>query len=151
DLDYQIAFTLNAGRGPRVAGAWTADNARSLVELATSRGDPVALWELGNEINLYLLQGGDVPPATYAADLATARAMLDAVAPGQRLAGPSSAYWPRAGEIVPYYAAALAAGATASLDVITWHYYPTQSERCPFVVLRALPKAMLDPANLDEA
>src|SRR5262249_3929689 len=52
-LDFQIAFTLNAGPGPRENGAWRPDDARPLVELAASRGDPVALWELGNEINLY--------------------------------------------------------------------------------------------------
>jgi heparanase 1 len=150
-LDFQIVFTLNAGQGPRVGGSWQPDDARPLVQLAASRGDPVAAWELGNEIDLYTLQGHQLLPASYVADLGAARALLDAAAPGQKLAGPSSAYWPRTGELVPFYADWLAAGGGSAVDIITWHYYPTESDRCPFEVVQATSAAMIDPKNLDEA
>jgi heparanase 1 len=42
------------------------------------------------------------------------------------------------------------ADAGSLLDVITWHYYPQQSVRCPLAVRRAGPEVMLDPANLDD-
>jgi hypothetical protein len=36
------------------------------------------------------------------------------------------------------------------LDVVTWHYYPLQSSRCPVAVRRATAAANLDPDVLDE-
>jgi heparanase 1 len=149
-LDYQIAFTMNAGAGPRVADAWQPDDVRPLVQLVAQRGDPVAVWELGNEIDAYAITLGiTTTPQQYAADLAAARALLDGEMPGARLAGPASAYWPVAGEVVPFLGDALAAGGS-SLDIVTWHYYPQQSDRCPFASRRAGLNVMLDPDHLDE-
>jgi heparanase 1 len=151
-LDFPILFTMNAGAGPRAGGlAWQPGDVEPLVQLAASRGDPVAVWELGNEVNAYpIVDGLTVTPQQYGADLAAARAMLDRDLPGAKLAGPASAYWPAVGEVVTFLGDALAAGG-ASLDVVTWHYYPQQSERCPIAVRKAGPEVMLDPAKLDEA
>src|SRR5262245_11314759 len=150
DLGYQIVVTLDAGEGPRVNGAWRPDDALPLVRLVAERHDPVALWELGNEVNVYpILLGLSVPASQYAADLATARAMLAQELPGARLAGPASAYWPKVGEVVSYVSDTLAAGGS-SLDVVTWHYYPQESRRCPMAVVRATAEGTLDPARLDD-
>jgi heparanase 1 len=153
DLDLTLFFTLNAGPGPRDADKrWEPANARELVRYATGRGDPVEIWELGNEINGYpLFHGMDLllDGAAYAKDLRTAHALLDAEAPGARLAGPSSAYWPVAGEMNPVMADTLREGGDA-LDVVTWHYYPQQSQRCPVTSRPAEPQVMLDPEALDE-
>jgi heparanase 1 len=35
------------------------------------------------------------------------------------------------------------------IDVVTWHYYPQQSARCPVAELRASTEIMLDPGRLD--
>ncbi len=153
DLGLTLFFTLNAGPGPRdAAKRWDATNARELVRYATGRGDPVEVWELGNEINGYpLIHGTDflLDGAAYAKDLRTARAMLDADAPGARLAGPSSAYWPLVGEMNPVMDDTLRDGGDV-LDVVTWHYYPQQSTRCPVTSRPAGLEVMLDPDALDE-
>jgi len=120
------------------------------MEYAVQRGDPVVLWELGNEINAFLLAHGSVLSVDdYAADLATARALVDEVAPDALLAGPSSAYWPAIGDMTGFYPAFMPVGGHL-LDAVTWHYYPMQSHRCPVASRPAGPEVMLDPVHLDE-
>jgi len=152
DLGLDLFFTLNVGPGPRDGdGNWSPDNARELMEYAVGRGDPVVLWELGNEINGFLLAHGMTLGAEqYAADLASARELVDEVAPAAHLAGPSSAYWPDIGDMTGFYPAFMPHGGHL-LDAVTWHYYPQQSHRCPVTSRAAGPEVMLDPANLDEA
>ncbi|MGH1347586.1 MAG: hypothetical protein ACRBN8_38875 [Nannocystales bacterium] len=150
-MGFELFFTLNAGPGPRDENnAWQPDNARTLLQHAADRGDPVGVWELGNEINGYplfhalLLTGED-----YAEDVRAARTLVDAVDPDALLAGPSSAYWPVRGEQNPIMPDFIAAGGDA-LDVVTWHYYPTQSERCPLPSRSSELTTLLEAANLDE-
>src|SRR5262249_39250116 len=81
--------------------------------------------------------------------VATARALLDGAAPGSRLAAPASAYWPTVGEVGGFLPSFLSAN-TAPLDIVSWHYYPQESQRCPVVVRRATPTTLLAPKNLDE-
>lgn len=152
DLGLDIMFTLNAGLGPRDENkVWQADNARSLVDYTVAHDYPVRVWELGNEVNGYvLLLGFTVTGAQYAADTLTARQLLDEVDPTALLAGPSSAYWPVGGELVFLYRKFLEAGGGDNIDVITWHFYPQQSVRCPVASRRAEPGLMLEPENLDE-
>jgi heparanase 1 len=150
-MGFELFFTLNAGPGPRDENdAWQADNARTLVQHAADRNDPVAVWELGNEINGYplfhaLLLTGDA----YAADIAAARALIDEADPTAMLAGPSSAYWPVRGEQNPIMPDFMPAGGS-DLDIVSWHYYPTQSERCPLPSRVSELTTLLDPDNLDE-
>lgn len=149
DLDLEILFTLSAGPGARDAAlAWTADNARTFVDHVVGRGDPVTVWELGNEINGFpIAHFIRVDGEQYARDMAVARALVDEHAPGALLAGPSSAYWPPVGEAFPVMPAFLAAGGEL-VDVVTWHFYPQQSKRCPIATRRAGPTVMLEPDSL---
>jgi heparanase 1 len=94
--------------------------------------------------------GYQISGAQLARDVAAARALLDAEIPGSKLGAPSSAFWPAAGEFIPFYPDFMAAGGAASLDVVTWHYYPAQSVRCPIATRRASLDVLLDPATLDE-
>lgn len=151
DLDLDLFFTLNVGPGPRdEGGSWMPDNSRELMEYAAERGDPVVMWELGNEINGFLLAHGEILSAEeYTADLATARTLVDDVVPDALLAGPSSAYWPEIGDMLGFYPAFMPLGGHL-LDAVTWHYYPMQSHRCPVASRAAGPEVMLDPVNLDE-
>lgn len=150
-MGFELFFTLNAGPGARDENdVWQADNARTLLQHAVDRDDPVGVWELGNEINGYplfhaLVLTGDA----YAADIATARALVDTVDPDALLAGPSSAYWPVRGEQNPIMPDFMAAGG-ANLDIVSWHYYPTQSERCFLPSRESELTTLLDPENLDE-
>lgn len=153
ELNLDILFTLNAGPGPRdEAGKWTDGQARPLIQYMQSRDCPVIVWELGNEINGFqAIHGTDfrVTGEQYAEDMAVARRMVDDISPNIKLAGPSSAFWPFWGELAPVYPSFMAAGAD-SLDLITWHYYPQQSVRCPVQSQPGNPWTLLDPANLDE-
>jgi heparanase 1 len=151
-LGFDILFTLNAGPSSRDAmNAWTPDNAATLLSWAASRGDPVSVWELGNEVNGFEFVYGlsaKVSAAQYAADFAVAKKLVEQTAPGAKLAGPASAFWPLSGEIAPILPAFVAA-AGASIDVVTWHYYPMESVRCPIAELRASPDVVLSPTDLD--
>jgi len=153
-LDFELLFTLNAGAGPRdVDQAWTDDQARSLLEYAAAHDQEVGVWELGNEINGYpFILGPDsgVDAEQYASDFAVARQLVDELAPEALLAGPSSAYWPLGGEINPILEDWLDL-AGEHVDVVTWHYYPQQSRRCPIAELRASPEMPLTPELLDNA
>lgn len=150
----ELVFTLNAGPAARDAdGAWNPSQAELLIRHTEARGWPVAVWELGNEVNGYAALFGPLERVSgeqYAADLATARRLLDRVAPKAELSGPSSAYFPRIGEPLAVLPGALAAGAGESLDVLAWHYYPMQSTRCPVRSRAASVARNLDPPTLDE-
>lgn len=151
-LDLDVMFNLNAGPGPRDADrVWHADQAERLIEYAVAQGYDVPVWELGNEINGFLLfHGFAISGEAYAADLAEARAVLDRHAPEAILTGPSAAYWPVVGELAPVTADILEADGGASIGVITWHFYPQQSVRCPVQSRAAGPEVMLTPAALNE-
>jgi heparanase len=152
-LGFDLMFTLNAGPSARdVDGAWTSEHARRLLGYARDQGSPVAAWELGNEINGYVVFHGPehmVTGAQYAADLGVLAELVADEGLEAPVMGPSSAYWPELGEMAPVMPDFMAAGAGGA-DVITWHYYPQQSQRCPMASRPAAPEVMLDPANLDE-
>lgn len=157
DLGFEVLFTINAGPATRDSeGRWTPDNARPLLEHARERGDPVALWELGNEVNAFpALYGLDayVSGSEFALDVAAFRALVDEVFGDERsvrVGAPSSAFWPRVGEVNAVFEDVLA-GAGEHLDVATWHYYPQQSRRCPIATRRAGDLLLMEPENLDEA
>jgi heparanase 1 len=118
---------------------------------ASASGQRVAAWEFGNEPNAYAILFGPsniVTPAQYAADLRTARALIDEASPGSMLVGPASAYWPILGEPLKFMPLFMPAGG-ALLDAITWHYYPQQSRRCP-ALTPATPDRLTDLAALAE-
>ncbi len=153
ELGLQILFTLNAGPGPRNgSGDWDPSNARSLIEYTRSRGCPVEVWELGNEINAYIVVYGvsaAIDGAQYAADMARQRQLVDEVDPDARIAGPASAYFPLLGEIVPILPTFLDVGGE-SIDIVTWHYYPQQSSNnCPIQSRPAEAETLLSPTPLD--
>jgi heparanase 1 len=137
---FRIMFTLNAGRGARDEdGRWDPANARSLIAYSQRHGDPVDVWELGNELNAFpLLHLTWLTADGYAQDLERARALLDALHAPARLAGLATAFWPVMGEWRSFTGPVLRR-AGQQLDIVTWHYYPTQSRRCPFATRRAHP------------
>jgi len=153
DVGVEIMFTLNAGPGPRDAdGLWIADNARDLIEYTLARDCPVTIWELGNEINGFIwIHGFDftVSGQQYALDMAVARQLVDELHPAAKLAGPSSAFWPLWGESLPVLPEFMEHGG-GLIDILSWHYYPQQSQHCPIASRRATPDLLLEPEILDE-
>lgn len=153
-VDFEVVFTLNAGPGARdLTDVWTVDNASRLLDYVKAKDYRVALWELGNEVNGFPVSikfGYTITPQQLAKDILTARALLDAKLPGSKLSAPSSAFWPVSGEVIPFTNDLLSAGAGASLDVLTWHYYPMHSSRCALATRRASLDTLLDPQTLIE-
>lgn len=155
-----LMFTLNAGPGTRSRdGAWNGGNAEALLAYAHARGDRVPVWELGNEVNGYWFIHGleqRVSGAQYAADIARARRAVRRWYPDARIAGPGSLYWPTVGEpLRPVFGMLeefLEHGARAAepADIISWHFYPQQSRRCPVATRRASREQLLEPNHLDE-
>ncbi len=149
-LDFTILFTLNAGMGPRRDGVWQPDNARALVEYAARAKLPIGAWELGNEVNAFpITLGLTLDAKSYARDVRAARRLVAGATPGAKLAAPASAYWPIIGEVGGLLPAFARAGG-GDVDILTWHFYPQESARCPVAVRPATLRRMLDPRYLDE-
>jgi heparanase 1 len=153
----RLAFTINAGPGPRSDGAWRADNARALLGHAARAGQKVDAWEFGNELNGYwFVHGPDslVAPGQYAADFRRFAELVGDFQPASLRVLQGSAFWPVLGEaaapLLGFMDGRLAA-AGPYVDRVNWHYYPQQSRRAPAATRRADSGRLLDPVNLDEA
>ena len=146
-------FTIGAGKGVRDEDkAWTPDMARELLEYVSSNEYDVTLWELGNEWDLFFLHGVAIPPSQVVADFTAARALLGEFYDEFSFGGVSSAYWPKLGEVTKVYPGFLQMGGADLIDVITWHYYPQQSERGGSVVSDPWERGLLlEPERLDTA
>jgi len=151
DLDFRIVFTLNAGLSARGKdGRWNSANARGLIRYSAEKGYPVDVWEFGNELNVFpLLHGHFLSRDGYTRDIRAVRALLDELAPEAQLAGPAVAFWPLFGEGLPFLDRFLPTGGHL-LDVVTWHYYPEQSARCPVSTNPARAGEVLDARGLSE-
>jgi heparanase 1 len=154
DAGFDIMFTLNAGPGPRdpATKRWTDTNAKSLVSYSASKQYPVKVWELGNEINGYGLVFGLEWAQTgpgFAADMAAAKSMIKQVDPSAKFAAPACSFWPEFGEMGEIMPSIMASGGGLP-DVVTWHYYPQQSYRCPIKSVEAGPAVMLKKERLDD-
>jgi heparanase 1 len=153
-----LFFTVNGGPSSRDAeGHWKPDNAESLLRYASGRGDPLAVLELGNEINAYWFAYGlrhQPDGATVAGDLRHLREITRRYYPHALIVGPGEFFWPRVGSPFSSFTRVLSGvlenGGGGSLDALTWHYYPQQSRRCPIATRRASPTLLLEPAFLDE-
>ncbi len=152
-----LVMTLNAGpssRGPDKR--WVPDNAEALLRYSRSSGFEVAMWELGNELNLFWFVfglGDQVSADVYAEDLRRLRAVVADSYPNARVNGQSAAFWPVLGEPLGVrfgFQAAYVRRSGQDTDTLGWHYYPQQSRRGPFASRRASPGRLLDPNNLDE-
>lgn len=121
-----VQTRVYAGRVDRKA-ANTADDAAAAVRMARERGLKVAIWEIGNEPDLYATVRGDTrwTPERYCTVFRAQAAAIKATQPGARVAGPA------------------VSGSTASamaflerfvelcgdaVDVLTWHLYPTNGD-----------------------
>jgi heparanase len=154
---YDLFFTVNAGRAVRGEdGRWSPANFATLLEYSRKAGRDVGVFELGNEVDsFWFTQGLDhqVSGRAYADDLATFRATVRAAYPTAKVAGPAALYWPVIGRPLSLFSDFMSefldAGAEKP-DVVTWHFYPQQSRRCPAATRRASLTRLLEPALLDE-
>lgn len=153
-VGYEVMFTLNGGPGYRdEEKRWASKDARRVIAYTREQGYPFTVWELGNEICGYAYVHGlkwFITGRQYARDIKELRKVVDEVAHGTKIAGPSSAYWPLLGEMGRIYESFLRFGGGEDVDILTWHYYPQQSFRCPVASRRAGPGVMLSPHHLWE-
>lgn len=155
--DCELVFTLNVGPATRrLDGSWDSANIEALMRYAAEAGQRVAVWELGNEVNVFFFVHGlrqQISVEQYVQALRDLKALRDRYFPASKLAGQGSAFWPVLGEPLGFFfgfSAGLMRAAPGLLDLFTWHYYPQQSRRCPMASRRAHPARLLDPSNLDE-
>ena len=153
----QVTFTLNAGPSARKSdGSWDGSNAAELLAYSAQHRYPVAIWELGNELNIFWFVHGlkaQVPIVQYDKDLKAARTLVEQSEPDARFAGQGSAFWPVLGEPLSLFYGYMPDYLKQSgslVDQVSWHYYPQQSRRGPIASRRAYPSRLLDPRNLDE-
>ena len=153
----KMMFCVNAGPGTRTdRGEWYPENALQLMRHSSKRGYSVDVWELGSEMNFYFSSHGTgehVPVGQYVKDLQRMKALIDKFYQGSWLAGQGSLFWPILGEPLNFifgYMPEYVERAGPLLDILTWHYYPQQSNQAPLSVRRAYPTRMLNPENLDE-
>lgn len=153
----KLVMCLNVGPSSRDENyAWQLENAASLIDYSKGKGYRVAIWEMGNELNLFwYVYGGKymVQPEQYHHDLLIARKYLEVAYSDSRFAGQGSAFWPVLGEPLQFfygYQAPFLKRSGGLVDVVSWHYYPQQSRRGPIASRRAYPGRMLEPENLNE-
>jgi heparanase 1 len=153
----ELFFTVNAGPGPRDSeGNWDASQFRALLKYTQDRGYQVGAWELGNELNAYWHAHGwsaQVSAGQYARDYALAKRTLKEFFPEARLGGPASAFWPVIGEPIWPFTSILEDFLKVSripVDLITWHFYPTESERCGLATRSATAENFMKVKTYDE-
>ena len=147
DTGLEVIFALNAGWGARNAhGAWRSDAARSMLQYVGEHALPFTIFELGNEPNAYpyLQSNLVVPPEQFAADFFALSRARDELLPTALLAAPGTAWFPSIGEVPMalvssrgpprlesnYQRRVVVASERRALpDILTWHYYPGQSDR----------------------
>ncbi|TVR90332.1 MAG: glycoside hydrolase [Spirochaetaceae bacterium] len=152
DIGAELFMTLNAGPERRKEDdTWRGKNARSLIRYSIKRGKCRTIWELGNEVNAYpFFHGSGISPLRYA-DAIGKLGMIMEKEGGGLVAGPALVVWPIVGEVLPFLRRFLKGMSSRgyNLDILTWHFYPQQSFRCPIATRRARPYTLLNPRNLD--
>jgi heparanase len=152
-----LYFTLNAGPGTRDAnGAWTPDNALRLLQYASAEDNEVAVWELGNEVNVYRFVHGKEHRVTgeqVAQDVRRLKHTLRRYFTSAQVVAPAAFILPGVGEPLEDDDGVLddfTRWGLQDTDAITWHFYPQQSRRCWSASRRAKLTLLLEPRYLDE-
>lgn len=144
DVGADLLFTLNCGPGPRDGEGRLLTSQAEAISGAIGGAVPVAAWEAGNETNAFgvtFLGALDYGPERFAEDVSRLGSVLD-----EAIAGPATIFW-SVGETPPFLADAMAAVQGApDPGVVTWHYYATNSDRCPFRPVPTTPENLLDDA-----
>jgi len=157
-IDAQILFCLNFGPGPRdpETGAWLDDNARQLVRYARSlpNGNRFTIWEAGNEPGIqfaFFNTAANFGPEVYASDLPTLQSLVAEQSSGALVAAPASYFFPEEDLADFGFTEAVVDLAGGAIDVVTWHFYPTQSESCGGIVFPSGADNLFDEEILEKS
>ena len=166
DIDFQIAFGINLGPGPRdqETGAWRPDNALEFMNYTKAKGYPVIGYEAGNEPDMFDSVFKDlgfyVKPSQYARDVALFAETVKAVNSSLITIAPDSNYVPIIGDFLyleSMLRSAKEQNLTSQVDVWSWHFYPTlapaeyNKSTVPFILwpFFSHPQLMLNASVLD--
>jgi heparanase len=125
-VDARIVTSFAISAGVRdAAGAWAPDQANRLLTYTNSVGGRIAAAEFMNEPDLAEMGGAPsgYDAAAYGRDFAIFHAFMKQAAPETMILGPGTV-----GESA--LASDLLAASGPGVDVLSYHYYGTLSERC---------------------
>lgn len=151
-----LFFTLNSGPEKWKNGSFESNNLLELIDYFKKENYPLSKLEFGNEVLAYwVLFGVDkaLDLKAYGKAYRQVKKELAKRKTSFPIAAPASAFWPVLGEPFGEHFGQMkdiVSDIGPELDIITWHYYPTQSSRCPVAVRRMSKNRFLDPAVLDE-
>lgn len=148
--DLDLMFTLNIGPGYRANGKLDYKKIEDFLSSLSVEIPNIKTFELGNEINAFFLNygpGGQVFMKEYVENYLKVKKLVRKYFPDAKLAGPANAFWPYIGEVFNSFtlnSQKLMEQLKDALDIYSWHYYPTQSIRCPVQLEPSTEKNMLD-------
>lgn len=151
----ELFFTLNIGPGYRNNGRLDYQALDKFLAQLSLVLPQVKLFELGNEINAFFLNyglDGQINLEEYFQNYLEIKKLVKSHFPNAKLAGPANAFWPYLGEVFSSFTMhsfALMAKLQNELDIYTWHYYPSQSLRCPVALVSSSKEAMLEAIGND--
>lgn len=151
-----LFFTLNSGPSSWIENELDYANIENFLSYLSKTNTKNIQFELGNEIFAYWAIFGldyKLSPEKYAKYYLHTKTLLQKYNLNPKLAGPASAYWPVIGEPLSflfYKMEDLYPLLNKNFDRITWHYYPTQSSRCPVQLRKKQAHHFLNPVVLDE-
>jgi len=150
-----LLFTINAGPANRKNGKWIPDQYLELLNYLNSKNHKIAYLEFGNEVSSYFATDGlkhIVSSDQYLEDLKLFKTLTSKHYPDAKTVGPASAFWPIVGEPMGLFFGLMETVIkNKATDILSYHYYPTQSSRCTPFILRPLKKdSFFNPEYLDE-
>ncbi len=149
-------LTLNIGPGYRDKnGILTYEHFHKLFTFLDSNKHTMQFFELGNEINAFFLNYGfkhQIDAKTYSLEYRNVKKILLSYFPESKLLGPANAFWPFIGEVFTSMSVSsedIVSELGSELDIFSWHFYPSQSHRCPVNINRATEYTMTDLSTIN--
>ena len=147
-------FTLNIGPGYRKNNQLSYVHFHKFFSYLRAHQHDMKYFELGNELNAFFLNyglSGQVSAKQYAGEYLKVKKILKSYFPKSKLLGPANAFWPFLGEVFSSFSTSskdIVKYLKNHLDILSWHFYPTQSHRCPVNVNRASEYSMTHPTTV---
>ncbi len=153
-INSKLIFTVNAGNSVRKNGVWQEEQLKMLLQYLKIKNYNIPYFEFGNEISSFWAIHGPLSTVSsdqYENDFLVFKKLIKDHNPNSLTLGPASAFWPIIGEPgSTFFGLNDHAMKHKYPDIISWHYYPTQSKRCPLQVRNLTKDSFLKPKYLNE-
>tara|TARA_B100001248_G_C27399698_1_gene469128 strand:- start:7917 stop:9359 length:1443 start_codon:yes stop_codon:yes gene_type:complete len=148
-MDMKILMVLNVGPGYRdKEKKLNIKPIEDFLKSSSEKGYQIDYFEIGNEINAFFLNygwSGQIFAKQYVKEYLELKQRIKSYYPKAKVMGPANAWWPYINEPFAFFTAStekIAEKLQADLEVLSWHYYPSQSQRCPVQLVAANQKNM---------